>query len=176
MALPFDTIEALVAVLNTRVSSAPVFTAGRTNSRPVPAVIVDDWSITYTNPMNTSKRGAVHDGSGTVTAKVLHLEYTMEVEILVRHDDEVDAHKLLGALTTQLGLMSDDPRSTLHEEVNDLRLGTSGNVEYQYREPQETEINQTIALDSYVEIEDADVDVLEDITGTDLIDVLDSIE
>lgn len=157
--LPKKAISTFIGELNSRIPP-PVHTAGVEDSRPVPAVLIDGISFEERNHHNSHFAGSTYDASGNVTSEVFRHYYTLRLELVVRDDDEVDAFDLLGQLQTVLDEFSRDPTGKLHNDVGEVKSLGSNGVSYQFYEPTETEINQSVVLETFYETDETDVDVI----------------
>lgn len=160
--LPKAAISNFISALNSRIPP-PVHTAGIENSRPVPAVILENIDIDEKNYHNTHAAGKQYDNSGNVTSEVFRHYYDLRLELTVRDDDEVQAFNYLGAVKQALAVIGRDPQGTIHDHVNEVQSLGSGGVSYQFYEPAETEINQSVVLKTFYESETTAPDTLESI-------------
>jgi len=160
--LPKKAISTFISALNSRIPP-PVHTAGIEDSRPVPAVLIENMSINEKNYHNSHYAGSGYDGSGNVTSEIFRHYYDLRLELTVRDDDEVDAFNILGTLKQALAEMGREPQETVHPHLNVLETGNTGEISYQFYEPTETEINQTVVLKTFYESENADPDVIDSI-------------
>jgi hypothetical protein len=158
---PKETVKTLVAELNSRIPP-PVHTSGIEESRPVPAVLVSNVSLNRHNHHNSNYAGATYDTS-VQTSEVYRYYYALRAELEVRAGDEVEAYEHLGSLQSALASIERKPTTRFHEDVHDVKIGNSGPVSYQYFEPTETEINQSIVIETFFESEEAVDNVIESI-------------
>lgn len=158
---PNEMLEVLSGELAARMA-VTVRTSGNTDERPVPAVIVDDYTLTNINHHNDHYIGSEYTGD-TETDRWYRFHYDARIDMVVRHDDDVQAHALLSALQSQLGLIVTNPQVHLHADVDAFKMGESGEISYQYREPQETELNQTVMLRSFHDVRWGDFDTIAEI-------------
>jgi hypothetical protein len=167
---PTAAVSNIVQSLDSRLS-VPVRTSGLEGERPVPSVILDDWTITDLQHHNDHRVGGtlaldVDDDGATEYADWYHFYYDMRVELIARDADDVGAHTLLGEVQDALREFEAYP-ATIHDHVNTASTGTSGQLSYQFNEPKETEINQTFSLNSFHEIHvQPGEDVLESVQRT----------
>lgn len=163
---PDELLQAMASALATAMT-VPVRTSGTTDERPVPAVIVDDYALTNLNHHNDHYVGSEFDATtGDESVRWYRFHYDARVELVVRHDDDVQAHALLSALQSQLGLYATNPQTHLHADIDTFEMGESGEISYQYREPQETELNQTVLLRSFHDVRWGDFDTIAEIQDT----------
>lgn len=158
---PDTAISTFISALNNRIPP-PVHTAGIENDRPVPAVILDGVSIEEHNHHNNHKAGYRYDENGNISSEVRRHYYTLQIELNIRDDDEVSAYGILSDVLSTMDEIDEDPQSILHEDVNTVRSLGSGGVSYQFYEPTETEINQTVQIETFYDSE-RPVDLLESI-------------
>lgn len=159
--LPKKAISTFISELNGRIPP-PVHTSGIEDSRPVPAVLLDRVTITDVTHHNDTFAGYEWNESGeVVTAEIDRHYYTLRIELLVRDDDETDAYEHLGSLKKALSKIEKNPRTHIHKDVTDFSTDGSGSVSYAFKEPTETEINQTVEIDTFYDTKDSDVDVLD---------------
>ncbi len=163
--LPKKAISTFISALNSRIPP-PVHTAGIQDSRPVPAVLIENMAIDEKNYHNSNHAGSEYDSNGNVTTEIFRHYYELRLELLVRDDDEVQAFDYLGQLKTALAEMGRDPQGTIHSHVNELNTGDSGEVSYQFYEPVETEINQSVVLTTFYESQNSNPDTIQSI-GSD---------
>lgn len=163
--LPKTAISSFISALNSRIPP-PVHTGGIEDSRPVPAVLIDGIQFENKNHHNSQYAGQTFDESGDVASEVFRHYYDLRLELLVRDDDEVQAFDYLGQLQHALDEMNRDPQGTIHADVNDVRALGSGGVSYQFYEPTETEISQSVLVETFYDSEDSDLDVISSISET----------
>lgn len=161
---PNEMLKVLSGELAQRMAVS-VRTSGNTDERPTPVVIVDNYALTNLNFHNDHYVGSEHS-SGTETNRWYRFHYDARVDMVVRHNDDVQAHSLLSALQSQLALIATDPRTHLHDDIDSFEMGTSGEISYQYREPQETELNQTVTLRSFHDVNWDTFDTVAEIQDT----------
>lgn len=163
---PTEAISNIVDFIDANVS-VPVRTSGMEGERPVPVVIVDDWEMNQLNHHNSNYVGETHnvdsDGDGaTEFTKWYRFYFNMRVELVVRDHDDVGVHDKLGSLQDALREAEIDPE-VIDETINDFKLGTSGNPTYQYLEPTESELTQSLTLTAFHQVSRSDYDTIEDI-------------
>lgn len=139
----------------------PVKTSGMQDERPVPLVLIEDWSITDHTHHNTAFAGQVTDDDGTERL-YFRFYYTLRVDLLVRHSDEVQAHHLLDDLRGALRMVGEDPLG-FHDHCNDLRLASAGGIHHQFLESKETELSQAIRIEAFHQERDDTYDTITDI-------------
>lgn len=158
---PKQAISTFISALNSRIPP-PVHTAGIENSRPVPAVLIENIQLENKNYHNSNFVGNECDDSGSVSRKIYRHYYDLRLELLVRDDDETQAWDHLSQVQVALSDFSADP-TLLDEDFREVKnLGSNG-VSYQFYEPTETEINQSVLLKTFYETDDSDVDAIESI-------------
>jgi hypothetical protein len=166
---PTEAVSKLVSYLDGNLSM-PVRTGGMEGERPVPVVIVEDWEMNQLNHHNSQFVGDTYDVDSdddgeTEFTKWYKFYYEMRVEIVVRDADDVGAHEKLGSLQSALRDVEID-HSKLHHTCNDFKLGTSGSPSYQYLEPTETELTQSLSLTAFHQVSRSDFDSIESIQET----------
>lgn len=157
---PQIAIETLIAELNNRIPP-PVHTAGIEEERPIPAVIINNVNLEDQNYHNTDHAGSETDASGNVTKRIFRHYYDLRVSLEVRNQDEVQAWGDLGDLKRAIENLGKRPQQYFHTDVNDIRSLSSGPVNYQYNEPTETELSQSLMIETFYETTDSDFDVIE---------------
>lgn len=162
---PKKVISTFIEALNSRIPP-PVHTAGIQDSRPVPAVLIEEMSIDEKNYHNSHYAGSEYDGSGNVQREVYRHYYDMQLELTIRDDDEVDAYDILGDVQVALGELEQDPGGKVHDDISDIRSEGSGGISYQFYEPLESEINQTVVLKTFYDSIEENPDVLTNIGTT----------
>lgn len=167
---PTEAVANIVGALDARLS-VPVRTSGIDGERPVPVVMLEDWSIEELKHHNDHRVGNtrtidVDDDGNNEPASWYHFYYDMRVELIVRSSDDVAAHQLLGQVQDIIREFEVNP-DVIHNHVNTVSPGTSGRLSYQFNEPKETEINQTFSLNSFHELHlEPDGEPLEQIQET----------
>jgi hypothetical protein len=151
---PKETVATLISELNGRIPP-PVHTSGIEESRPVPAVLLDNVSLVKHNHHNSNYAGAKYDSNTNQTAEIYRYYYALRAELQVRAADEIEAYEHHGSLLDALTSIERRPTERLHEDVHEVRVGDSGPVSYQYFEPTETEINQSVVIETFFESEEA---------------------
>ena len=154
---PKDALSTLISELSGRIPP-PVHTAGIEEDRPVPAVIVQNIDIDNKNHHNSNYAGSEYDSQGSETTQYFRHYYSLTLTLVVRDSDEVDAYDNLGKLQAALSTLARDPVNRLHGDVHEIRLLGSGPVSYQYYEPTETELTQTVVLETFYESEESNLD------------------
>lgn len=162
---PKKVISTFIDALNSRIPP-PVHTAGIQNSRPVPAVLIEEMSIDEKNYHNSHYAGSEYDNAGHVEREVYRHYYDMQIELTIRDDDEVDAYDILGDVQVALGELERDPGGKVHEDISEIRSEGSGGISYQFYEPLESEINQTVVLKTFYDSIEENPDVLTNIGTT----------
>jgi len=156
-------IETLVSHLSAALA-VPVRVSGMEDERPVPVVLIEDWDITDHTLHNSAFAGQAVDPEDDAEKRYFRFYYDMRVELVVRHHDDVLAHRVLDSLRRELGMIREDPLS-FHPHLNDLKLRGGGGIHHQFIEPKETELQQAIVLQSFHEVKRAmsQYDTIEDI-------------
>lgn len=166
---PTNAVKSITTELRSRLN-VPVRTSGQTGDRPVPAVILDDWSIEEMNFHNTAFVGETDtldvDGDGSDEfARWFRFYYDMRVELVARDADDVGAHTLLGNVQDAMRAFQIDP-SIIHDHVNTVEPGSSGNISYQFTQPKETELTQTMTLTTFHQVSQTNYDTIADVQET----------
>ncbi|UBF22386.1 SPP1 gp17-like tail completion protein [Haloarcula virus HCTV-15] len=156
-------IETLVSHLSARLA-VPVRVSGMEDERPVPVVLIEDWDITDRTYHNSAFSGQAVDPEDGVEKRYHRFYYDMRVELVVRHHDDVLAHRVLDSLRRELAMVREEPY-LFHDDLNDLKMRGSGGINHQFIEPKETELQQAIVLSSFHEVKRAisQYDTIEDI-------------
>lgn len=162
---PKETIASFISAVNSRIPP-PVHTAGIEDSRPVPAVVIEDMTIDEKNYHNSNYAGSTYDNSGNVATEIFRHYYDLRLEMVVKDDDETQAFDYLGDLQVALAEIGRDPCNEVHAHINEIQSGGSGGVSYQFYEPTETEISQSVTLKTFYDSKNSNPDVLENI-GTE---------
>ena len=156
-----ELISTLQTYLNTNIA-APVHVGG-TNERPVPAITLENWSVTQIDLANSNYIGTdTDDVTGFDEAKVYRIPYDCRVSFKIRHDDTVEASKLRDQLRLELGRLEDRP-SLMGDSLSQVSIGRGGEVSYQFAEPTETEMTQAATFTAATMYKDGDFDNIEDI-------------
>lgn len=163
--LPKETLSAFISALDSRIPP-PVHTAGVENTRPVPAVVIQNMTVDEQRYHNSHFAGSNYANDGSVSKEIYRHYYDLRLQLLTRDDDETDAFDYFGQLKLALSELSRDPSTTIHEHVNTLDTGGSGEVSYQFYEPTETEINQAVTLKTFFDSEKTDFDTIDAIDTT----------
>lgn len=156
-----DAITALVSHLQADLA-VPIKVSGMDDERPVPAVVIEDWSKADVTHHNTALAGQVTDPADNTEYLWYRFYWTMRVELVVRHADEVAAHGLLGDLQRSLAMVSEDPLA-FHDHLNDLRLRGAGGISHTFLESKETQLNQTVRLTAFHQVKDDTFDTIQTI-------------
>lgn len=163
--LPKTAISNLINELNGRIPP-PVHTAGIEDERPVPAVLIENVEIESLTYHNSTYAGSEYSAAGDEEAEVHRHYYNLRIQLLVRTADEIQAYDILGQLQQALGDLERSPQRHIHEDVNDLRTLGSGEVSYQFLEPMETEISQSLVIETFYDTTGADAEPIESISTT----------
>lgn len=147
-------IEQMQSHLNTEFDVA-VRTSALSNERPVPAIILDDWTIdpiTYhTTPLSQHRYTDIDGDGQKEVERVFRFHYEARLEFVVRHADEVGASQLKTQLTNVFRELKLNP-CQLHDDVKWVRLVRSGDPTFSFREPKENELHTGCLLESFHEI------------------------
>lgn len=141
-------IENLLSYVDSSLS-APVRTGQMEDERPVPVVILEDWSSRDLNLNNGSFEGEVledtdNDGDKELT-RVHRFDYKTRVDFVVRHTDQVSASELSDQLQVALKEAQIDP-SLVHSDLKSVRPRDSGNPQFEFTEQKESEFNYSAEL------------------------------
>lgn len=161
---PKQVVSSLINELDDRLA-VPVHTSGIEESRPVPAVLVDGMDISHKTHHNSNYAGADWD-NGKITAEIYRHYYSARVDLEVRDDDEIGAYDILGSLQKALSTISVDPQYYLHNDVNSMEVLESGQISYQFHEPTETEISQSLVIETFYDSTYSDFDSIETMSKT----------
>lgn len=164
--LPKTAIANFISAVNSRIPP-PVHTAGIEDSRPIPVVMIENMTIEEKNYHNSYYAGSEYDNTGSVSKEIFRHYYDLRLELVVKDDDEVQAFDYLGDLQRALAEIGRDPCKTVHDHVSEVKTLGSGGVSYQFYEPTETEINQSVVLKTFYESGNENPDTLENV-GTNL--------
>lgn len=162
--LPKDLVSSLISKLNQELS-IPVHTAGIEDTRPIPAVLVDGISIESKNYHNSNFAGNEWQ-DGSIVAERYRQYYEARIELEIRAQDEVDAYTYLGNLQNVLTLVEVDPCEYLHSDIVSMSVGSSGQIRYQFNEPTETQLNQSVEFESFYDSTHDDFDTIESVSET----------
>ena len=128
----------LISTIQSHLATAltvPVRTSGMQNERPVPAVILDDWTTTDMNFHNSPLSGEAYgdfDGDGSKDyERYLTFDYETKVEFQVRHHDEVKVSELKDSLKHVIRMIRSDPLD-FHNNVKQCRLAGGGKPTYRF--------------------------------------------
>jgi len=94
----------LIEVVQTHLDnllSAPVKVSGDEN-RPVPAVFIEDWSISHLDSSMTRYLTSTYDDFGNETARIYRIPYDCNVSFVVRDGGELSASQLHEDLRREL--------------------------------------------------------------------------
>ena len=119
----------------------PVRTYPIDDERPVPLVMIDDWTIRDIQHHNSPFAGdeTVTDKNGDEHhCRYLTFDYRARIEIMVRHTDAVESSKLKSAVKQEFRLIRQRP-GRLDESVKECKLITDGNPTSNFTEPKEDE-------------------------------------
>lgn len=161
---PKEVVSTLINELSQRLAT-PVRTSGIEESRPVPAVLVDGLDITHNTHHNSNFAGEEWN-NGELQAEIYRHYYEARIDFNVRDNDEIGAYDILANLQQALSSIERDPCKYLHEDVNEMEMLSSGQISYQFHEPTETEINQSIVIDTFYDTKHSDFDAIESVEST----------
>jgi len=156
-----DAIKSLYRYLDTRID-IPVQVAG-TESRPVPSLTIDDWSVSQRQPHNSRYAGSDYTNTGYENARYYHFYYTLRLDLLVRSDTSADAHQKLENVQRALAPVVETP-SRLNEDVSRFYFGNSSGVTHQFNVPSEEEVMLAVYIESYFQTAEDQFDILQDIS------------
>jgi hypothetical protein len=162
---PHDMLAVLTSELDSLLT-VPVRTSGNTDERPIPIVSVDSYSLSNLNFHNSHYVGSELNNDGDETTRWLRFHYDARIDMTVKEDDDTQAHSLLSTLQSVLGLIVENPQIRLHEDVDWFKMKSSGEVTYQFREPQETELNQSVKLRSFHDVKRDDFSTIAQVQDT----------
>lgn len=129
----------------------------------MPAILVSNISIDPKNYHNSNFVGNEWQ-DGSVVAEKYRQYYDARIELEVRAQDEVKAYTILGNLQNELSKVEIDPRKYLHNDIVSMSVGSSGQVRYQFNEPTETELNQSVNFESFYDTTHDDFDTIETVS------------
>ena len=161
---PKELVSTLISELNQRLNIS-VHTSGIENQRPVPAILVDGISIEPKNYHNSNHVGNEWQ-NGSIVSEKHRQYYDARIDLVVRAADETDAYFYLGQLQNELSLINIDPCKYLHQHAIDFTVGSSGQVRYQFNVPTETELSQSVEIESFYDTTHDDFDTLENVPKT----------
>lgn len=162
---PKELVSTLISELNQRLA-VPVHTSGIEETRPMPAVLVDGVSIQSKNYHNTNHVGNDYNDSGSVIAEIYRQYYSARIDLEIRATDETDAYGILGTLQNELSQIEVDPCKYLHADAVSMSVGDSGQVRYQFNEPTETELSQSLEIETFYDTTHDDFETIESVTKT----------
>ncbi|AAL55010.1 hypothetical protein HfxHF1_560 [Halophage HF1] len=163
---PKEAVSTLITKLNGRIPP-PVHTAGIEEERPIPAVLIDGVDLQNVNHHNSNYAGSKFDSTtGNEVAEINRYYYTLRFDLVVRDDSETGAYENLTHLQSALAELSGRPWETFHPDVNEIRLLSSGSVNYTFNEPAETEIHQAFELVSFFETTDSSGEAIESVVDS----------
>jgi hypothetical protein len=161
---PKEAVSTLITKLNDSIPP-PVHTAGIQEERPIPAVLIDGVELRNINAHNSNYAGSEYDSTtGHETKQINRFYYTLRFDLVVRDNSETGAYDNLTLLQAALAELSERPWETFHPDVNEIRLLSSGSVNYTFNEPAETEIHQAFELVSFFETTDSSGDVIQSVS------------
>jgi len=134
------------------------------DERPVPLVLIEDWNTTDYTWHNSQFAGQAVDPDDGVEKRYFRFYWSMRVDLLIRHHDDVQAHRLLDEVRKALIDVKRDPLA-FHGELNALDLRGSGGIQHQFLESKETELQQSFRVTSFHEVKDDNYDTLEEIVN-----------
>ena len=139
----------------------PVLVAG-TDSRPVPAVIIEDWSVEQINRSMNGYIGSVYDNNGNEEARFNRIPYECRLSLIIREHGEVASSRLFDAVRRELSKLEMSP-ARLSDSVSHVEMVGGGGVQHQFVSTTESEFNQSVALHSSLVIEDDSYERIEEI-------------
>jgi hypothetical protein len=162
----------LISSLQSHISSTlsvPVRTNALEDERPVPVIIIDDWSTEDFNFHNSAMAGDFlgdHDNDGKDEyERYLSFDYKTRVEFLVRHSDEVEVSRLKEKLKHEIRLIRENPFD-FNDSLKQCLLRTDGAPSNTFVEPKEAEL--MLAVDFYADhvVTRTDFDQLNEVIET----------
>lgn len=126
--------------------SAPVLVSG-SEQRPVPAVLIEDWTVQQLEASMTRYETSLYDDQGNEEARVYKVPYDCRVSFMVRDVGEVGASELHDRLRKELFKAASRPHR-LSSRISRVELNSGGGVNHQFVNPSESEFNQTATFTS----------------------------
>lgn len=120
------------------VLSVPVLT-DPDDERPVPVVIIDDWTTEDQGHHNSAFTGEQPNTDSQNYERYLTFDFKSRIEWQIRHNDEVDVVQLKDDLKHEIRLISEYPQD-FHEDIKRCDLGSGGNPTTEFVEPREEEV------------------------------------
>lgn len=133
-----ELIAQLQSHLDQRLADVPVLVAG-SESRPVPAVLIENWNATPLEGSVNDYLTSLYDESGDETARVYRLPYRLRVSFLVRENDTADASRLHDSLAHELFRIETRPER-LDDKISQAQLRGGGQLSHQFINPVESEL------------------------------------
>jgi len=159
----------LISTLQQRLDAAvdvPVHTAGFEDTRPVPAVIIEDWDtteVTYHNsPFAGEVWGDLDDDGSNEYERYFRFYYETRVEVTSRHLDEVEASRLNDTIKSVFREIRAD-RSSFHDHLRNCLPRGSGSLQHEFTEPRETELTASALFKGFHQVVKSDYDTIEEV-------------
>lgn len=155
---------ALISTLNDRLATRlglPVRT-NTENERPVPAVILDDMSVTDYTFHNTALAGVKETGAATSDERYFRFYYDVRLDYVVRHHSDPDASLLFDDLREEFMRLRIDP-SLLDADINAVTLRGGGGIDTVFVESSEAEMTQSVEFTTFHQVLRDNYDTIQDI-------------
>lgn len=157
-----ELISTLQSHLDSKLS-APVLVTG-SEERPIPAVIIEDWTAQHHSASMTRYLESLYDDQGNETARVYRIPYDLRVSMMVRGVGSVEGSELFDKLRKELFKIESTPH-LLSNDISQAELNSGGGMNHQFVNPSESEFNQTFTLTSALVYTDSEWDRIEDFTN-----------
>jgi len=167
---PTDLIDDLQSHLDSRMQ--PEVIVPGSEQRPVPGVIIEDWSVTHLDGSMTRYLTSLYDDQGNETARVYRIPYDCRVSIMVRDVGEIGASRLNDSLGKELMRLEARPQR-LNDSVSMVEMQGGRGIDHQFVNPSEAEFHQSVTLTTSLVYEDTTFDTIETITSE--IEIVDTI-
>lgn len=155
-----DIIDAAQTYLNAELPDTTVLVSG-SESRPLPAVLIEDWSVDVMDGSMNDLIGTKYDSSGNQTAEVYRIPYEARISLLIRAEGSVAGSRLHDAV--RRALLKASARSELvSERISNIEVGSGGGVSHQFINPSEAEYTQTFHVTSAETYENTSPERIED--------------
>lgn len=146
--------------------TVPVQTTGAEESRPVPGVLLENLDLQDITYHNTPLWHVVeHDLAGTSDERWFRFHYRVRLEYAIRHKSDISALRLFDNVRSVLEDIAIDPRG-LHSDLRDVSLRGGGEMQHSFVENTESELNQSVVVESFDQRLRDNYDSIDQITKT----------
>lgn len=160
-------VTELISTIQTHLdnSMTPEVLVSGSDERPIPGVLIEDWSVNQLEASTTRFITSLYDDQGNETARVYRVPYECRVSFMVREEGEVAGSELHDKLRKELFKLESRPFQ-LSNVVSSVKLNGGGGIDHQFVNPTESEFQQSATFTTSLVYEDSNFDSIETINTT----------